>query len=93
MCCIGFAGRAAGYAAKTIEKRGMVCDVLNEGRKLKEGLEKLVRYDKVYKSWDDTPIAIKLAEVNDSSVIPSDKKEKKIIELGKKAGISFSFIN
>ncbi len=93
MCCMGFACRTAGYAARTLVGRGMVCDLLNEGRKLKEGLEKLVRSDTSGTFWEDTIIAAELARVNDDECMEDEIKEKTIIKLGKKAGINFSFIN
>src|SRR6266576_1249943 len=88
MCCMGFAGRAAGYAASTLAHNGMIHDVLNNGRKLKKGLEKLVKYVNKWEQWDATPVAVKLAYINDGILEPK-KKEADIIKYGKKAGIKF----
>ncbi len=92
MCCLGFACRAAGMSAKAITGFGMLDMPLNTGYKggIKKGLEKLVQRDGD-SYYDSTLIAKRLAKENDNT--KPMRSEKKIIALGKKAGIAFSFIN
>lgn len=99
MCCLGFACKAAGLGDDVIENFGMVgtvIDYLNnmssesEKKKMeiKGKLNKLYIYSLC--QTRNTPIHDNLVKANDSS--NEEEIESKVIELGKKANLNFSFV-
>ena len=91
MCCLGFCAKSAGINPKIMRGASMPSDGRLGDAGVDMFMEKfpaLLYRDEYYPT--NTNIAHNLAEINDG-MINGPKKEAKIKELGKEAGIQFVF--
>lgn len=85
MCCLGFAGKAAGL---TVEE---MVGITTPGR-IKDGvptsLHALVEY-----GGDDSRFALRLMDLNDDHEMDDSARQAAITEVGVEAGIAFTFVD
>lgn len=94
-CCLGFAGLACGLTDKDINyvltPAGFAFD---EGdprivhNKFLKGLPALIS-----PTGADSAICVQLMDINDSRDISDEDQEAQLTELGKEAGINFTFVD
>lgn len=77
MCCIGFLARKLGYTPKDIRNRATLYEVSNR--------------DEFENEYDST--LSEAYKVNDEIMITDNKRERRLITLGKRMGVQFEFIN
>jgi hypothetical protein len=81
MCCLGFLGLACGVRASRMT--GTLCPNEVPSQKWPKSIVTIN---------NNTDIAKKLMEVNDSANLPPSVREARIIKYGRKAGIAFRFV-
>lgn len=88
MCCLGFCAKSAGVKPESMRGTSMPNNLGYERARVAEKFPMLLEVD--YNSFDNADIAYQLATVNDG-MVNGAKKEAKIKQLGKQAGIDFVF--
>lgn len=93
MCCIGFACLAAGIPKSAIEDRAEVGLLFgNPSMPIPESL-KLLYSRRPSGLGEESGVCHNLYEVNDLKDYNDESREADIVNMGKDAGIAFSFIN
>lgn len=92
-CCLGFACLAVGLVKDDIYEESTPAEVnqaMNDSQ-IGQLSDLLNVYD--FNKYTDSDISNNLMAVNDSKDITEEEREENIVDLGKKAGINFTFVN